>query len=399
MTATTHPALLSSRFHAVRGFSMAGCVGCYFALRVCVTFLFFQSAPRTGAIANVGLSLLMLLCAALYSFGPRVVSVSEMLRIGTARWVCCFLALGLVSILWSETPSKIVALGYWSTLAADVCVVFLLARIDGPLYTSEALLKGYIWGTVLLCIIAWSAPAMHDLRLGDDEFLNPNAIGFACATGTLLCQYFGSAEKHWRWCGAFMALTLLRSLSKTSIVAFLIAEAFYLYRISSVSRATKLKIMAGAVLSATVMSGLLLRYYDLYTNAGNQVETLTGRTSIWLATIGLAIEKPWLGYGFHAFRSVIPAFGAFEPWHAHNELLQQFFTYGVVGVVLVAVLYASFFRLCRSNRSHPFSLTGYSLLLLVVIRGLADTERFDLSFPLWALTAASLLLWKKEASV
>jgi O-antigen ligase len=199
--------------------------------------------------------------------------------------------------------------------------------------------------------------------------------------------------------GVFLALTLLRSLSKTSIAAFLAAEAFYLYRTPLVNRVTKLKITAGAILAALAFSGLIVRYYDVYTNAGNQAETLTGRTSIWLATIGLAIEKPWFGYGFHAFRSVIPAFGQFEPWHAHNELLQQFFTYGMAGVALVLALYTSFFRLCRRYWTHPFALTGYSLLLLVLIRGLADTERFDLSFPLWMLTAASLLLRSGEVQI
>ena len=375
---------------------MAGMVGCYFGLRISVTFLFFQWSPQTGAIASVSLNLLLLLSVTIYSFGPSAKAFRGAFRTPTIRLVLSFLALALLSLIWSETPSKVVALGYWSALAADVFAVFLLARTDGPLWTAEALLMGYVWGVLLLCLIAWCAPTMPDLRLGDDEFLNPNAIGFECAIGTMLCQYFASESKRWKWIGVFLALTLLRSLSKTSIAAFIAAEAFYLYRTPLVNRAAKLKLAAGALLAALAFSGLIARYYDVYTNAGNQAETLTGRTSIWLATVGLAIERPWLGYGFHAFRSVIPAFGQFEPWHAHNELLQQFFTYGLAGVALVLALYTSFFHLCRRYCTHSFALTGYSLLLFVLIRGLADTERFDLSFPLWALTASSLLLRYEE---
>ncbi len=203
MIRSTTVDVCSSRTYAMRGFSMAGFIGCYFGLRVCVTFLFFQSAPQGGAIANVFLNLVLLGCVSVYASGPGAASIADMLRIGTIRWVCCYLALALVSIAWSETPSKVVALGYWSALAADVAMVVLLSRTDGFTITSEALLKGYICGTVLLGVIAWCAPTMPDLRLGDDEFLNPNAIGFACAVGALLCQYFASTKTLWRWCGVF----------------------------------------------------------------------------------------------------------------------------------------------------------------------------------------------------
>jgi hypothetical protein len=35
-------------------------------------------------------------------------------------------------------------------------------------------------------------------------------------------------------------------------------------------------------------------------------------------------------------------------------------------------------------------------LLFILVRGLADTENFDLSFPLWAITLTSLTLARSE---
>jgi exopolysaccharide production protein ExoQ len=265
-------------------------------------------------------------------------------------------------------------------------------RTGGATRTSESLLKGYICGVALLCLVAWAAPAMPDLRLGDDEFLTPNAIGFECAFGALLCQYFAPQGARWKWLGAGLAITLVRSLSKTSIAAFLIVEIFYLIRTRTISRAGKVALAFGALAVTAAFSGLLAQYYAIYSNTGNSAETLTGRTSIWLVTLSYAWQKPWLGYGFHSYRTVIPPFGAFQPWHAHNEFLEQFFAYGAVGVALVATLYLSFFRLCRRHRQHPLSLTGIALLLLALIRGLTDTERFDITFPLWAITAIALAL-------
>ena len=45
---------------------------------------------------------------------------------------------------------------------------------------------------------------------------------------------------------------------------------------------------------------------------------------------------------------VVPPFSEdFEARHAHNELLQQLYAYGVVGVVIFLGLYGSLFRLIR----------------------------------------------------
>jgi O-antigen ligase len=365
-------------------------VGGYFALRVCITFLFFQADPPTGAIVSVALNLLLLLPVAAYAAGPAAVPLSQAIKTGPVRWVMAFLSLAAISLLWSETPSIIVALGYWAAMVSDVALVLLLVCVDGAEYAVDSLLKGFVCGTGLLCVIAWAAPSMQDLRLGDDEFLTPNLIGFECAFATILCQYLAGRRALWKWLGIFLAITLVRSISKTSIVAFLIAETIYLLRSRTIRRSTKVAMVAGASFVAALFSGLYLSYYSVYTNAGTQAETLTGRTGIWLVTLQLALQKPWLGYGFHSYRSVIPAFGAFEPWHAHNELLQQFFTYGVVGVLLVATLYGSLLRQCGRHAADPLASACRSLLLFVAIRGLADTERFDLSFPLWAITAVSL---------
>jgi hypothetical protein len=377
--------------------SLPGLAGGYFALRGCITFLFFQADPPTGAIVGVALNLLLLLGVAAYTAGPSVMPLTQALKTSPVRWVMAFVSLAAISLLWSQTPSIFVALGYWAAMVSDVAVVLFLVRADGPESATESLLKGFVCGAGLLCVIAWASPSMQDLRLGDDEFLTPNLIGFECAFCTLLCQYISAAGARWKWLGIFLAITMVRSISKTSIAAFVIVEAFYLLRSRTMRRGTKVAMVAGAALVAILFSGLYLSYYSVYTNAGTQAETLTGRTGIWLVTLQLALEKPWLGHGFHSYRSVIPAFGAFEPWHAHNELLQQFFTYGIVGVVLVATLYWSLLRQCRRHAADPLALTCQCLLLLVAIRGMADTERFDLSFPLWAITAFSIALAQKPA--
>jgi exopolysaccharide production protein ExoQ len=101
--------------------------------------------------------------------------------------------------------------------------------------------------------------------------------------------------------------------------------------------------------------------------------------------LSAAKEQPWIGHGFHSVWKVIPPFGPFEARHAHNEVLQQFYAYGAVGVVILIALYGSLYREIRRISMGPLKTLFLAMLLFILIRGLADTEVFDLSLPLWAI--------------
>jgi O-antigen ligase len=90
---------------------------------------------------------------------------------------------------------------------------------------------------------------------------------------------------------------------------------------------------------------------------------------------------------------VVPLFSEnFEARHAHNELIQQFYAYGAVGIIMLFGLYGSLWQQIR--RLAPCSLKAFAggLLVFILVRGLADTEPFDLSLPLWAIMLFSVIL-------
>ena len=162
-------------------------------------------------------------------------------------------------------------------------------------------MRGYVWGTCAIAAIAWMLPAQSDLRLGDEGFLGPNQIGYASAFAFFLAQYLiRRKEKGWIIPAAFLAITLLRSLSKTTIVAFVAGQALLLVLDRSISRKAKVIFVGVAVVAVAVFWGLLAAYYDVYTNAGNQSETLTGRIGIWAYILNEALQQPWIGHGFHS---------------------------------------------------------------------------------------------------
>lgn len=373
-------------------------VGFCFSIRIVLVLLsvtVLDTEPRTGAGVGLSLNFLLLLLACFHSLGYARRTLKSLLQLWTIRWVLIFLAVSCCSLVWSVTVSLPVSALYWCGMTADVAVVVLLLRAGSVSVVSNALMKGYIIGACCLALIAWIMPAQPDLRLGNEEFFNANQIGNLCAFAIFLAQYLmGRKEGRWGGAIAFLAVTLVRSLSKTTIAAFLLSEAFLLVRDKSMSRRTKVLLTIAVAFVLVVFWGLFSAYYDIYTAAGNQAQTLTGRTAIWTYALGVGLERPWIGHGFDSMWKVAPPFGPdrFEARHAENELLQQFYAYGLTGVMMLIGLYGSLFRQLRRLPKSPSRLLFLSMLLFIVIRGMAEAEPFDLLFPLWWMVLLSLLI-------
>ena len=318
------------------------------------------------------------------------------------RSVLAFLGVGLCSLDWSVTASVPVAFAYWSELAGQAAMMVLLLRVGDRVRIAESVIHGYVAGALVIGIIMWLSPTMRDLRPGNDEFFSPNAIGFTCALAVFLLQYL--ARKHGQWgvgsraAALFLAIALLRSLSKTTLIAFAAGQVYLLLRDRAISLQSKVMLTTASLGAISAFWPLIARYAAIYENAGNQAETLTGRLGIWALVLERSLERPWLGHGFHSFRNVIPPFGSFEAWHAHNELLQQFYAYGIVGIVLLIGAYGSLLRYTHQVATAEVRPLMTSLLIFVAVRGLADTENFDLSLPLWLIALLSLTLTAERRS-
>jgi exopolysaccharide production protein ExoQ len=376
-------------------------VGFFFAFRLFIMLLsvrFLGTDEQVGVEISLGLNFFLLVLVAFQTIGAAAHEKVSMLRLPSVRWVLIFLCFSCMSLLWSATASMPAAIVYWCAMAADTGMVVLLLRMGPTKEIAASLMKGYVVGACIIAILAWLLPAQSDLRLGDEELLGPNQIGYLCAFALFFVQYL-MRERLGKWgVAAFvLAVTLLRSLSKTSIIAFLVAECFLLIRDTSMGRRTKVMLLLAGLTTVVAFSSLLTSYFDIYITAGNSPETLTGRIGIWTLILGEAIQRPWIGHGFHAVWNVIPPFGDFEARHAHNELIQQFYAYGLAGVCMLVGLYGSFYRQVRRLSAPAMRTFWFALLLFVLVRGLTDTEPFDLSLPLWAMVMISVVIKNDDA--
>jgi O-antigen ligase len=371
-------------------------VGFYFSFRLLAVLLavrVFSADPQSGVVVNLGLNFLLFGLAALDTLGPAPRTFASFTASRSFRWSLAFLAFSGCSLVWSSTASLPAAVAFWCAMACDFAIVVMLLRSNPIEPIATALMKGYIWGSCAIAVIAWTLPSQSDLRLGDEELLGPNQIGYACAFAFFLAQYLiRQKERGWVLLAAFLAITLLRSLSKTTIVAFVVAQTWMLMRDRSMSRKARFGLVFAAIVVIALFWGLLQAYADVYTHAGDQSETLTGRLGIWAYILNEAIQQPWIGHGFHSVWKVIPPFSPFEARHAHNEVLQQFYAYGVAGICIFIALYWSVFREIRKTQSASLKLLFFGMLVFVLVRGLADTEVFDLSLPLWSIVLISSLI-------
>ena len=365
-------------------------IGFVFAFRVCLTVLWFQDEPESASILSVALSLILLTAAALSTIGSKPSIPRSCFRTPTLRCIAAFLSLALLSLLWTPAPLAAAA-GYWCAWIADIAAIWFIFRDGPPENSAASLMKGFVCGACLVAIIAWSLPATQDLRLGDEDFLHPNALGFLFGIATLLAAHLARKNTLWVGPALFLGATLIRTLSKSAIIAFIAAFGFALIRDSTLSRKVKTWIGIAAGLIVASLWGLLEAYLVTYSQ-GVGPETLTGRTLIWAVSLEYAVKKPILGNGFYSYRFIVPPFGTFEAQQAHDELLQQFFSFGAVGVLLAIALYWLFFRQIRRAPSSHLKTLAATLLLFALIRGLTDTQNFDLSFPLWLMAMLSILL-------
>ncbi len=384
--------------------ALATVTGFYFAFRLFIMLLSVRllgTGPQTGAMLNLALNILLLFAVALQTLGTVSPAKTPLLRSPSVRWVVLFLVFSCCSLAWSVTASLPAAIAYWCGMAADVAIVVLLFRASPLVEVTDSLMKGYIWGACVAAAIAWLLPEQSDLRLGDEELLGANQIGYLCAFAFFFAQYrIRVAGRKGIMAAGVLAVTLLRTLSKTTIVAFVVAELFLLIRDKSLARKTKWKVAVAATVVILLFWSLLVSYFDAYINTGTgtNAETLTGRVDIWVVILTEAVQRPWFGHGFHSVWKVIPSFGEFEARHAHNELLQQFYAYGIAGICLLAGLYGSLYLQIRRLSRGSLRIFLKAFLIFVLVRGVADTEPFDLSLPLWAIVILSLLIQNELAA-
>lgn len=188
-------------------------------------------------------------------------------------------------------------------------------------------------------------------------YTHKNTLGKYAALTTVLAIVHLRSEKGWRWLSIstlFLALPLL-ALSRSQTAAIVLATLLALLPMTSVIRwktRTGAPVLAGSLFLAGAVGMMVAANFEIALAAIGRDATFTGRTSLWVAVIDAALDRPALGVGYSAFwasgGALVDHVRDAAGWRAdgaHNGFLDVWLELGAVGLVLLL------FALARATRA------------------------------------------------
>ena len=352
--------------------------------------LFFRQNPAVGTLVGGIIVAFFAVIALFFTLTYTKSRNRGLLRPVAAKVLVIFLLWTALTILWTMARSPLIAFAYWSSLALEALVVFMLMRLGEIERIAISSLKGIVAGAAVLAVVAL-VTGTHGgggERLGEDIFLHPNTIGNQMAIAGL-CGIYLAMQSNMKmfvrsmWMGLVLLIvfTLFQTLSKTAISAFAVAGLVFLF-FSRVRISRKVVIALGILVLTAIVYERMASHVEQYLHKGyggsSAASTLSGRTVLWDMTWKAIQKEPWLGHGLLSFRDYMPAV------HAHNEWLTLWFSYGVVGVIIAAGFYISMLmhviKMAWRRHSKPPALLGLALLIFSLIRGITEAHVIGLVF-------------------
>jgi len=301
-----------------------------------------------------------------------------------------------MSELWSLLPS--------STIIASVRTVLALAAAALLLRTQpwRRLVVAVTLGTSALCAMSLIWLAMFPATATSIDGLrgmmpHKNSLGYVAAVATVSSVFARALPRLVQL--VLIALditTLVLTLSMTSLLASIAAivcsVGLLLLRRLSGRRLAALGVLLVGLLGALAY----LSAFVSVTTVVGRTSTLTGRTGIWSEVLRVATQRWLTGWGHGApwlegswIRSWAEFRFNFSMISAHNALLETFLQLGLVGVLLVLLLWAV--GLCRVVSGAWRSGTGGWVVALAVLQLLHGIVEATQGAPLGWFIAA--LIW------
>jgi len=365
------------------------------------------SATTTALAAALNLGF-VLACLALFLGRFRTT-----MSISTGNLLAISLALlFLLSIAWSVDP--------WTTSRRGGLYVFFVlgvigmaARLTDREFTglmSTVCLLSAVASLALLAFDPSSAlalPDSFDPFVASPEvtlalrgiFSHKNVLGQVMAAGVLASMHIlrAAASRQARFWSVVRSIVflvvVLASKSSTAILVtlYLCLMTFFicLYRRGGLTRVlgTSLAVLSGAIVLALTL------FPDLLLEILGKDATLTGRTELWPMVVDNIYERPIAGWGYNAFWGPAnPAANAISAKlgrvvEAHNGLLEMLLEVGVIGTILISVIFLrSVWLAYRCLRTSARELGTSSLLCsgAIVITGVTELVLMDFSGP-WTM--------------
>jgi exopolysaccharide production protein ExoQ len=299
------------------------------------------------------------------------------------RIISLFLALAILSTLWSDAPST----SLWES--ARLVATTLFAIYLATAYSLEDIFRMVAAATALAAVLSIIVGlALPQYGLSDymhrtvwiGVFDQKNSLGSIMTFGALTWLIYALGGGHPRWLGALFFTTCSVAVVLSASATSLVVECILVLTILTLVRVhSSIRIVASLVLLiiGTWFVMQVRHPVDVVLAFLNRDQDLTGRTEIWSMVLDAIFKHPWLGYGYHAFwrgsdgPSADIRLGNWIPPHAHNGFLDLALNFGIVGPLLFVYLLAgpgfAALRMAkeRTNAVDLFPLISFMFIVLL----------------------------------
>jgi exopolysaccharide production protein ExoQ len=305
------------------------------------------------------------------------------------------LGLALVSVFWSVEPAITLRKATALTMSA-LFGAYLALR-----YNPRELLRLLAWTCSIIIALSFVfslfgiGTPVNGLDSGwFGVFVHRNALGRMMVFSTILFAIFSRVYKEQRrraWLGIVLSLSLLLlSTSKGSIIYVTVLLCFFLLVPRLRGKLPKvIGVMVFAGISATAILYLIITHFETFAAVLGRDPDMTGRLPMWIASALMALQRPWLGYGYGAFwlGTEGPSLGvwrvmSWEAPHAHNGLLNLWLDLGLVGVAFFLtgfwLCFIRAFRYMRAN-SAPDAVWPLVFLVFLLVSNLTESSLVDVN--------------------
>ena len=333
------------------------------------------SAADLQVVFELGLFALAAWVSFAIAMGPgRFQALLRMSKL--EKSIAAFIALALVSVLWSEAPTlSLVRALQLATLAFVVLVSIRTTGVNATLNTMGSAILGYVLTASALAVLFEGARggmvtftevkrfswfSTHPIDAADSAglaflFAGFNAIQAWHRRSTLVMVAFGASLP-------LLFVILLSTRSRGALAALVLTLAIVavraLRRPGVVLMAALSSLCVGLILAILLTSGLVgangrsflddtaLASWLSRGQESDQILEMSGRLPLWSEALNLSLERPLLGFGYMGARERMLEL---RPWasHAHNGPIQTFLDLGAIGLLLwwlpiLVVLFGSY---------------------------------------------------------
>ncbi|QKS30946.1 MAG: O-antigen ligase family protein [Candidatus Accumulibacter similis] len=308
-----------------------------------------------------------------------IIRLQKVSRVGL-KWVASFLIVGAVSSLWTidvvATTTAVLAWGY------TVACCYILCGLGWIRATNILVISVGALCAVCLAYGAASGAAFVEyqgVQRLQGVLYGPHALAQPAAVGLCLLAS-GQVKLSYRLRGVLtiiIASALWMTASRQAIAAGVLGIAIAL---ALRANGAMLRLIGATIaLAATAVWAFLFPDAGLFSllarGEGDDISTLTGRTSIWNAAVDLIAMEPYLGYGFGAGGVALQGYyrsglADWTTYNAHNGFLQCLLDLGFVGLLVFGSLFAFALRRCMHlPRTIAVPVFACTLALTMVERG------------------------------